>query len=64
MFKDFPYAIVHFGGTFEVLYRTDLAGNGLSLHTENAQSASSPQQKTKKGTPNMGGRKALGHERG
>ena len=31
MFKHFPYAIVHFGGAFEVPYRADFAGNGLSL---------------------------------
>jgi hypothetical protein len=31
MFKDFPYAIVHFGGTFEVLCRSDFTGNCLAL---------------------------------
>jgi hypothetical protein len=32
VFKDFPYAIVHFGGTFEVLYCADFTGDGFSLH--------------------------------
>jgi len=31
VFKHFPYAIVHFGGAFEVLYRADFAGNSFSL---------------------------------
>ena len=36
VFKDFPYAIVHFGGTFEVLYCADFTGDGFSLPREHA----------------------------
>ena len=31
MFEDFPYSIVHLGGTFKVLCGTDLAGDCFSL---------------------------------
>ena len=31
MFEDFPYSIVHFGGTFEIFGCSDFARDGLTL---------------------------------
>src|SRR5271154_4632339 len=33
VFKDFPDAVVHFGGTFEIPSCSNLTGNCFSLHT-------------------------------